>query len=473
MSVLWVGVATTVVTTAASITASKKRQKAQSEAMKEAAYVEGSAPIIPTSNQLEIETIGDAPSGAEGAAPDFREALEGSYGGGMYDTQDFRNQQQIPPELEALLMQQQQPAAQEPTNVQFSSSGGPVGLPQDVYHFSVPKISQMQMDQDPGVRNVGNAMMAQMEANPGMGMVGASAAEIDQMAAGGPVRPKKYQDGSDGGLRGYLSMDEMPEDATEYDKQMQRELIATELGRNNNIVELLDLYNSTAPSKESIFSEEIQYVEDPETGDIIPTMRGYMSPLTGSSREFYQSLQDVEQSTQSGRALTDRDREMLGLPMATGGPVQPRRYADGSDGGLDIFAMLDQTAAAEGRPTGGDMEREYLLETMDTSSEDPFSLEKIKEEMRIKEAEERSAQFLEQEGPLRRPTTFSKEDAQRLADAGPYEPSTLEQLLNRLGTRVQKKGFGIGRRFDQGPLEKLIEARREQKTSVPPVLGPR
>jgi len=342
-----------------------------------------------------------------------------------------------------------------------------------VYHFSVPKISQMQMDQDPGVRNVGNAMMAQMEANPGMGMVGASAAEIDQMAAGGPVRPKKYQDGSDGGLRGYLSMDEMPEDATEYDKQMQRELIATELGRNNNIVELLDLYNSTAPSKESIFSEEIQYVEDPETGDIIPTMRGYMSPLTGSSREFYQSLQDVEQSTQSGRALTDRDREMLGLPMATGGPVQPRRYADGSDGGLDIFAMLDQTAAAEGRPTGGDMEREYLLETMDTSSEDPFSLENIKEEMRIKEAEERSAQFLEQEGPLRRPTTFSKEDAQRLADAGPYEPSTLEQLLNRLGTRVQKKGFGIGRRFDQGPLEKLIEARREQKTSVPPVLGPR
>ena len=202
-------------------------------------------------------------------------------------------------------------------------------------------------------------------------------------------------------------------------------------------------------------------------------MRGYMSPLTGSSREFYQSLQDVEQSTQSGRALTDRDREMLGLPMATGGPVQPRRYADGSDGGLDIFAMLDQTAAAEGRPTGGDMEREYLLETMDTSSEDPFSLENIKEEMRIKEAEERSAQFLEQEGPLRRPTTFSKEDAQRLADAGPYEPSTLEQLLNRLGTRVQKKGFGIGRRFDQGPLEKLIEARREQKTSVPPVLGPR
>ena len=339
MSVLWVGVATSVVMGAANMAAGKKRAKAQNEAMKEAAYVEGSAPIIPDSNQLEIETIGDAPSGAEGAAPDFREALEGSYGGGIYDTQEFGSgpQQEIPPELEELLMMQQS-SGQDPTNVQFANSGGPVGLPQDVYNFPVEKISQMQMDVDPGVRNVGNAMMAQMEANPGMGMVGASAADIDQMAAGGPVRPKKYQDGSEGGLRGYLSMDEMPEDATEYDKQMQRELIATELGRNNNIVELLDLYNSTAPSKESIFSEEIQYVEDPETGDIIPTMRGYMSPLTGSSREFYQSLQDVEQSTQSGKALTDRDREMLGLPMATGGPVQPRRY---DDGGVIQEAIVD------------------------------------------------------------------------------------------------------------------------------------
>jgi len=213
MSVLgWAAIAVSVVGTAASITSSKKSAKAQKKAAQEAAYVEGSAPSIPVANELMIETIGDAAT-PEGAAPDFRQALEGSYGGDIYDTQEFGSgpQQEIPPELEALLMQQQM-SGPEPTNVQFSSSGGPVGLPQDVYHFSVPKINQMQMDVDPGVRNVGNAMMAQMEANPGMGMVGASAADIDQMAAGGPVRPKKYQDGSEGGLDIFAMLDQRAED---------------------------------------------------------------------------------------------------------------------------------------------------------------------------------------------------------------------------------------------------------------------
>ena len=201
MSVLTVAAVTSIVATGANMIAGRKRAKAQAKAAQEAAYIEGAAPVIPVSNELAIDTIGDAET-PETAAPDFREALEGTYGGGMYDTQDFQSgqqQQQIHTELEALLMQQQM-SGPEPTNVQFSRTGGPVGLPQDVYHFSVPKISQMQMDVDPGVRNVGNAMMAQMEANPGMGMVSASAADIDQMAAGGPVQPKKYQDGSEGGI---------------------------------------------------------------------------------------------------------------------------------------------------------------------------------------------------------------------------------------------------------------------------------
>ena len=339
MTVGWVALAASVVGTAASITAGKKTARAQKEAAQEAAYIEGAAPVIPVANELAIETIGEADElGA--TAPDFREALEGTYGGGMYDTQDFQSgqQQQIPPELEALLMQQQS-TGMEPTNVQFARSGGPVGLPQDVYHFSVPKISQMQMDVDPGVRNVGNAMMAQMEANPGMGMVSAAAADIDQMAAGGPVRPKKYQ--------------------------------------------------------------------------------------------------------------------------------------DGSDGGLDIFAMLDQTARAEGRPTGREMEREYLREMMNAPSEERSFLEDVQEQKRIKEAEEASSLFLSEEGPLRPPVIYSEEDARRLADAGAFEPSTLETLLNRLGSTAQKKGFGIERRFDEGPLERFLKERRDRKTSMPPVLGPR
>ena len=188
----------TVVSAGAGIAASKKASKAKEKADQEAMYIAGAAPVIPESNQLEISPIGDDVP-AEMAAPDFRQALAETYGGDMYESPSFQGEQ-IPPELIELLQQQQTTGA-EPTNVQFARSGGPVGLPQDVYNFPVEKISQMQMDVDPGVRNVGNAMMAQMEANPGMGMVSASAADIDQMAAGGPVQPRRYEDGSTGGIK--------------------------------------------------------------------------------------------------------------------------------------------------------------------------------------------------------------------------------------------------------------------------------
>ena len=322
-----------IVTTGASIAASRKNRKKSEEAAQEAAYVEGAAPVIPNANQLAIETIGDAVS-PEMAAPDFREALADTYGGDVYETQDFQSEQ-IPPELLEALMQQQM-SGPEPTNVQFANSGGPVGLPQDVYQFPVEKISQMQMDVDPGVRNVGNAMMAQMEGNPGMGMVSASAADIDQMAAGGPVQPKKYQDGSDGGLRGYLSMDEMPEDATDYDKLMQLQLIASEVQRNA----------ARDPDKfTTSFASE--FIEDSETGDLIPVMKGreYYGPMT-NTREDKLSPDRIEEILEmvksQNRHLSDNEIEKLGLPsdirLAAGGPVQPRMY---DDGGVVQEAIVD------------------------------------------------------------------------------------------------------------------------------------
>jgi len=57
-----------------------------------------------------------------------------------------------------------------------------------VYYFSVPNIQQMMGDPDAQVQNVGNAMMGQLEANPGQGMVGATPGQIQQMARGGRVR---------------------------------------------------------------------------------------------------------------------------------------------------------------------------------------------------------------------------------------------------------------------------------------------
>ena len=44
--------------------------------------------------------------------------------------------------------------------------------------------------------------------------------------------------------------------------------------------------------------------------------------------------------------------------------------------------------------------------------------------------------------------------------------TALEGLLNRIGTRVQEKGFGIERRFDQGPLEKLLERRKMRAAAI-------
>ena len=217
--------------------------------------------------------------------------------------------------------------------------GGPVGTPDDVYYFGVPQIMKMMQDPNPQIQGVGMQLADQMTSTPGMSMVPATRDQIQGMAYGGQVEPKKYDDGG---------------------------------------------------------------------------------------------------------------------------------VIDASD----IFALLDQAARAEGRPTGREMEREYLREMMNAPSEERSFLEDVQEQKRIKEAEEASSLFLSEEGPLRPPVVYSEEDAKRLADAGPYEPSALEQLLNKLGTTAQKKGFGIEKRFDKGPLEKLLEARRE-RNKPPPVLGPR
>ena len=357
MAVGIIAAAAVVVSTGASIVAGKKRQKAQQKAAQEQAYFEGAAPIIPASNELAIETIGDAGT-PEGAAPDFREAFEGTYGGDMYDTESFdrTTEQQIPPELEALLMQQQM-SGPEPTNVQFSRTGGPVGLPQDVYHFSVPKISQMQMDVDPGVRNVGNAMMAQMEANPGMGMVSASAADIDQMAAGGPVQPKKYQDGSEGGITpqgtlttsGYASNTPRIteyEDPSEVDPQV-REYLELQNSLSGLGTELLHTITTPeTPIEQSINTIRglfNNFNEDPD-------LRGTIFNSTDAARQrmlgreelsqeerrdlYFQDMEEAEakqEREENLRAFIEMQRDKR---RATGGPVQPPRYEDGSTGGI-------------------------------------------------------------------------------------------------------------------------------------------
>ena len=81
------------------------------------------------------------------------------------------------------------------SGVMAAARGGAVGRPKDVYYFSVPNIQKMMGDGDPGIQNVGQQMMGQIQANPEQGMVQASPQQLQMMARGGMVRPRRYEAG--------------------------------------------------------------------------------------------------------------------------------------------------------------------------------------------------------------------------------------------------------------------------------------
>jgi len=367
----------TVVSAGAGIASSKKAAKAKEKADQEAMYIAGAAPVIPESNQLEISPIGDDVP-AEMAAPDFRQALAETYGGDMYESPQFQGEQ-IPPELIELLQQQQMTGA-EPTNVQFARSGGPVGLPQDVYNFPVEKISQMQMDVDPGVRNVGNAMRAQMEANPGMGMVSASAADIDQMAAGGPVQPKKYQDGSDGGLDIFAMLDQTAraegrptggEMELEYLREMMNEPSVEKLTKEELLRETeIDLMERNVGGRkdrelERLRREGLKIKRDKEALPDIPPQAVPMSPNV---------MKTILEKQGMGSKTLQGIEQVLGRVLPTQGYSERRGYDDGpliQEQGLDFRSAPEervpfaQYKIFEERFGPGESRLERLLENLD------------------------------------------------------------------------------------------------------------
>ena len=73
--------------------------------------------------------------------------------------------------------------------------GGPVGTPDDVYYFGVPQIMKMMQDPNPQIQGVGMQLADQMTSTPGMSMVPATRDQIQGMAYGGQVAPKKLADG--------------------------------------------------------------------------------------------------------------------------------------------------------------------------------------------------------------------------------------------------------------------------------------
>lgn len=182
-----------------------KRQKKQLEAQQLAAqqqrYIDGSVPGMPAPSVIEEAAqmiagseVGLGLQGMEYEDPEGRDMKE--------LIQDPAVQEQLfeqygpSPELEALLQSGSGLMGDGASSgVMAAARGGAVGRPKDVYYFSVPNIQKMMGDGDPGIQNVGQQMMGQIQANPEQGMVQASPQQLQMMARGGMVRPRRYEAG--------------------------------------------------------------------------------------------------------------------------------------------------------------------------------------------------------------------------------------------------------------------------------------
>ena len=166
-----------------SATSARRQGKKSREAMQEQKYIEGAAPMLPGTGDVEIDEFANLLQGSDISG--ILDAIKYGEGGeGLYQVLEENPeilqeiQGQIPDEVLDMMGQ----------GIMTAAHGGAVGSPKDVYYFSVPNIQQMMGDPDAQVQNVGNAMMGQLEANPGQGMVGATPGQIQQMARGGRVR---------------------------------------------------------------------------------------------------------------------------------------------------------------------------------------------------------------------------------------------------------------------------------------------
>ena len=190
----WAAVATVasaIIGATTSAVSAKKQGKKSREAMQEQKYIEGAAPYLPGAGDIEIDEEGNLVPGSDISG--ILDAIK--YGGGgeeifellqddpevMEHLQEGLSEEHLPQVLEAIPQIMGQ-------GIMTAAHGGAVGSPKDVYYFSEPNIQQMMGDPNAQVQNVGNAMMGQLEANPGQGMVGATPGQIQQMARGGRVR---------------------------------------------------------------------------------------------------------------------------------------------------------------------------------------------------------------------------------------------------------------------------------------------
>tara|TARA_R100000808_G_scaffold18106_1_gene39778 strand:- start:4120 stop:5118 length:999 start_codon:yes stop_codon:yes gene_type:complete len=191
MSLVGAIIASTVITAAATSAygakQGRKRAKEQREAQGLRDLIEGAAPNISQVEEIMAEDIG-----RENEA-----ILEDALSQMDYQTQqaqegaDFAAETQMDERLQQLIQQGLPPEFLEQQGAAAMARGGPIGTPNDTYYFDVGNIMNMMTDANPQIQGVGMQLAEQMTANPGMSMVPATRDQIQGMAYGGQVEPRK------------------------------------------------------------------------------------------------------------------------------------------------------------------------------------------------------------------------------------------------------------------------------------------
>ena len=184
-------VASSVVTSAYGAQQAKKRQKKATEQQNVRDLIEGSAPNISNVQEVIVDELqGSDPGALEEALAAMNYQAEGEV--------PIPGEAGVPSaagDISQMTEEEAMQLLQEQGGIMGMSRGGPVGTPNDTYYFGVPQIMNMLTDPNPQIQGVGMQLADQMTSTPGMSMVPATRDQIQGMAYGGSVGPKKYDDG--------------------------------------------------------------------------------------------------------------------------------------------------------------------------------------------------------------------------------------------------------------------------------------
>ena len=373
MSFVGAIIAATVITSAATSAygakQGRKRAREQRENQNLRELIEGAAPNISNVEEIMAEAIGK----------ENEQLLADSLSQMDYQTQvaqegaDFAAETQMDQRLQQMVEQGLPPEFLEQQGAGAMARGGPVGTPNDAYYFDVGNIMNMMTDENPQIQNVGMQLADQMTANPGMSMIPATRDQIQGMAYGGQVEPKKYDKGGVLEPQGTLTTSGYApntpsvteyKDPSEVDPQI-REYLELQNSLSGLGTELLHtLTTPETPIEQSINTIRGLFSNWNESPDLQGTIfnstdaaRQRMLDRQELSQEerrdlYFQDMEDAQDKQgreENLRAFIEMQRDKR---RATGGPVQPSRYAYGdvveSNGnGLGLEELLRQILPAD------------------------------------------------------------------------------------------------------------------------------